>query len=334
MFCKQCGTQLPDGSTFCTKCGTQLTDARSAPAAAAPAAAAPAAAGAAAAPRTIAGIPLRTVAKIGAILAMVAFLLPFITISCTYGGVSSKDSSATYSGFSLLIGREGSEAQKYVKEYGFSTSLNFFLVAAFACAAATCALLFSEIRTKIAALISAAGAVMLLFFRFFFRIHYNLNGSQVKEYIKVKGRFGLYLCILILLATAAACFFDDAAELKLPNGKTLLPASTTLPPFIQQGGQPVVPPPAAAAALPIPPAPPAPDPQKTADEIFSDVSDAAARAAETVPDAVTDAADAVADTAADAADAVADTAADAVDAAADAADSAIGDLTGNSDPQA
>ena len=52
----------------------------------------------------IAGVPIRLITKIVIVLALLAFALPFVTISCSMGEYGGDQEIATYSGFDLMAG--------------------------------------------------------------------------------------------------------------------------------------------------------------------------------------------------------------------------------------
>ncbi len=52
----------------------------------------------------IAGVPIRLITKIVIVLALLAFALPFVTISCSMGEYGGDQEIATYSGFALMAG--------------------------------------------------------------------------------------------------------------------------------------------------------------------------------------------------------------------------------------
>lgn len=211
MFCKHCGTQIPDGSETCPSCGGALTNS------AAPAGASQAAnnanAGAAvkeladtftgiAAEKT-AGLPLALIAKVCVLIALVAFFLPFISVSCT----QDKSVKESYSGFRLMLSIEKKD-DSVASNSESDPKPNVFLIAAFAGGAAAAVIIFRKKNIKLAAIISGISALVLILFRMTFRSYYDFP-SEYAKYIKVKTKFGLLLCILMMLATAAACFLES-----------------------------------------------------------------------------------------------------------------------------
>lgn len=210
MFCKHCGTQIPDGSETCPSCGGALTNS------AAPAGASQAAnnanAGAAVkeladtftgiAVEKTAGLPLALIAKVCVLIALVAFFLPFISVSCT----QDKSVKESYSGFRLMLSIEKKD-DSVASNSESDPKPNVFLIAAFAGGATAAVIIFRKKNIKLAAIISGISALVLILFRMTFRSYYDFPKEYAK-YIKVKTKFGLLLCILMMLATAAACFLE------------------------------------------------------------------------------------------------------------------------------
>ncbi len=302
MFCKQCGKELPDGSVFCPDCGAQQT------ADAAPAAAA---AGGGAA-KAIAGLSKRSWAKLGLVLTLLCFFLPFVTVSCTGSG---KQLSETYNGFELMttIGSGNDELLQQRTDSDSSAKPNIFALGAFGCAVGALVVLYRGKKSKTAGIVSACGAGCLFLLSATFRPYYGLNDKDIKSYITVSSRFGLVFAMLLFLTVMVICLIDKGIpETGFPfiNVKSADPAAT-----------------AAAAVQSVKST--ASDAVDAAKDAASDAVDAvkstASDAVDAAKDAASDAVDAVKDTASDAVDAVKDTASDAVDAAKDAAS----DLTNN-----
>lgn len=224
MFCKHCGTQIPDGSETCPSCGGALTQnaasqakaapqtENAAPTANAPQAANTANAGAAvkeladtftgiAAEKT-AGLPLALIAKVCVLVALLAFFLPFVSVSCT----QDKSVKENYSGVRLMLSLEKKD-DSVASNSDSKPKPNIFLIAAFAGGVASAVIIFRKKNIKLAAIISGISALVLLLFRMSFRSYYDFP-SEYSKYIKVKTKFGLLLCILMMLATAAACFLE------------------------------------------------------------------------------------------------------------------------------
>ncbi|MBR3267135.1 MAG: zinc ribbon domain-containing protein [Oscillospiraceae bacterium] len=131
MFCKNCGQQIPDNSAVCPNCAAPIIPAApQQPAFAQPAPAGAGAAGLGGVADNIVsktnGLPVRLIAKIALVLALLAFFLPFVSVSCnmdemgSYGGDMDEvvDELGTddfgwgpYSGFSIMFGKL--DATKY-----------------------------------------------------------------------------------------------------------------------------------------------------------------------------------------------------------------------------
>ncbi|MCR4795843.1 MAG: zinc-ribbon domain-containing protein [Ruminococcus sp.] len=211
MFCKHCGSQIPDGSEKCPSCGGSLTGS----------AASPASFNSAnstsvkeladnftniAAERT-AGLPLGLIAKVCILIALVTFFLPFVSVSCKDNEYASKMEEKSYSGFTLMLDLEDDDDES-LDSLESDPKPNIFLILAFAGGVATAVFIFYKKKYKLAAMISGASAIALILFRMTFFSYYDLP-SESKKYIDIDTKFGLLLCILMMLTTAAACFLED-----------------------------------------------------------------------------------------------------------------------------
>ncbi|MBP5431797.1 zinc ribbon domain-containing protein [Ruminococcus sp.] len=205
MYCKHCGAQIPDGSETCTSCGGDLKPKT-----------APLSAGGASvkelansvtdiAAQKTSGMPLLLIAKVCVLVALVAFFLPFVSVSCT----KDKSIKENYSGFRMMFSIEKKD-DDVAKNADSDPKPNVFLLAAFAGGVATAVVLFRKSdkkSLKIASIVSAASAAAILLFRMTFRSYYDIP-KEYSEYIKVNTKFGLLLSILMMLATAAACYLE------------------------------------------------------------------------------------------------------------------------------
>ncbi|WP_295092833.1 zinc ribbon domain-containing protein [Ruminococcus sp.] len=231
MFCKHCGTQIPDGSETCPSCGGALTK-NVIPKTEAPVQAEvsqtgdppqpnnTANAGASVkeladsvtglAVQKTAGMPLALIAKVCVLVAILAFFLPFVSVSCT----QDKSIKENYSGVRLMFSIEKKDDSVMSNsESDSDPKPNIFLIAAFGGGIAAAVIIFKKKNLKLASIISGVCALVLLLFRVSFRSYYDFPKEYAK-YIKVKSKFGLLLCLLMFLVTAAACF------LELKNTKT------------------------------------------------------------------------------------------------------------------
>ena len=212
MFCKYCGSQIPDDSKVCSSCGKTL--------AAAPPPVAPPPAGmpgtnpvgnltsGVTAAISGSGLPLAKVIRITLIAAILVFFLPFMTVSCE--GYSSKDLSETYSGFELVT-TIGSGSDELLQQSKQSAKMNIFVAGALVCAIAAAALYFTAKNHKVGAMMSLIGAGLLVLARLTFRIYYGLNG-EYSDYIKVEMRFGMILAILLFIVNAALLKSSEAPQ--------------------------------------------------------------------------------------------------------------------------
>ena len=204
MYCKHCGAQIPDGSTFCSACGGQLDSVQTEKAV--PAQTGTAAANPAAALSTV------SITKLALILALLAFFLPFVTVSCS----SSESLSESYSGVEMIT-TLGSKNDQLLSQSGKDAKSNLFVTASFACGVAAAVFLFWKDDKKKTAILSAAAAAFLVVFRLTFRIYYGLNVKEYKDYIKVKTKFGLLFCIVMFAVVAGM------------HLKEILPAAVSTP---------------------------------------------------------------------------------------------------------
>jgi len=190
MFCKSCGSMVPDGTAVCPTCSAPITPSQpAAPAFQQPAPApafgqAPAPAlssGSNAIAEKTKGLPVRLIAKISMILALVAFFLPFVSVSCNMDEMGSYSSEfenvseelgtddfgwGPYSGFNIMFGKlDGTkyygipedmqeEAEEEMDDempsslFGddddgnLGDGINFWMLLSFLCGAGTIAMLF------------------------------------------------------------------------------------------------------------------------------------------------------------------------------------------------
>ena len=210
MFCKYCGTQIPDNSAVCSSCGKQLN----APPPTQPAATPP--------PRTFStpagsgvqaanSVPVSKIIRISLIAVLLVFFLPFMTVSCSQ--TETKSLSETYSGIELAT-TIGSSNDELLKESKKSAKPNYIVLVSLICGIAAAALVFTKNDYKKAAVLSAAGAAALVIARLTFRMYYGLNG-EYKELIDVDMRFGMIFAIALFLVNAVLCN-TEAAGAKAP----------------------------------------------------------------------------------------------------------------------
>lgn len=206
MFCKHCGTQIPDGSEKCPSCGGDLTNkAASQTALNGSSVKEIADSVTSIAAEKTAGLPLTLIAKVCILVALVAFFLPFVSVSCT----QEKSMTESYSGFRLMLNIDKDD-DKLTEQSDKDQKANIFLLLAFAGGVATAVFLFYKKNLKLASMISGASALLLLLFRITFRSYYGFSDipDNYAKYLDVDTKFGLVLCILMMLATAAACFLE------------------------------------------------------------------------------------------------------------------------------
>ena len=218
MFCQYCGTQIPDGANFCPNCAKPLNTApQPAPAESFVPTMPAASTGGTAQTGTHSSnilldlVPvnlnktlLGRIVRIAVLTVMVCFLLPFVSVSCDGSkDLGVKDMTETYTGFELLT-TAGSSDDQLIKESKQSAKVNVFVILAFCCAVGSAAAVYVMKNYRLTALLSAAGAGLLVLMRLTFRSYYDLNG-QYADIIDVDTKFGLVLAILNFLLLAFAC---------------------------------------------------------------------------------------------------------------------------------
>lgn len=255
MFCKHCGTQIPDGSETCPSCGGALTKNAAPKAEATAQAASPqqtanaANAGASVkeladsvtdlAAQKTAGLPLALIAKVCVLVALLAFFLPFVSVSCT----QDKSIKENYSGVRLMFSIEKKDDSVMSNSESKSDPKpNIFLIAAFGGGIAAAVMIFTKKNLKLASIVSGISALVLLLFRVSFRSYYDFPKEYAK-YIKVKSKFGLLLCLLMLLATAAACYLETKNAQPAVSGAEPPVLPPTPPPPAEQPAPPTEQPP-------------------------------------------------------------------------------------------
>lgn len=251
MNCTNCGAPLPDNGRFCEKCGTPAPNA--APTGGVGAnntpggyqagtpAPTPYPAPTPAPAATAQTASVRLLVKAALAIAILCFILPFVTVSCDYEGKTEK--LATYQGIDLLFGEKyENDASQGADEYG--GKLNPYLWAAFGLTIASLVLVIKK-KDKIPYILSGIAALAMLIFRFSFASFYGLD--TIEEYIDIDFWFiGFYLSLLMMIAATVGQWFAEAQE-KLPTnaganfggggGGYQQPAPINIP-VSQMGGQP------------------------------------------------------------------------------------------------
>lgn len=183
------------------------------------------------------GIPLRLIAKIAFLLALVCFLFPFVSVSCdtsTLAAMSGEDSAnmefeIEYKGYNLIFPStisaknlktsdddingeleniEEEAEEDGGEEYGSEEESNIWLILTAICCIAGCVIMFLKIN-KLLPLISAGcalfGTISLFIFKSGFRDRYlksdltEMEGMDISSYLKVNFKFGFILCLIMVI---------------------------------------------------------------------------------------------------------------------------------------
>ncbi len=246
MFCPKCGATIPDESRFCERCGATI----SANPASAPNPGAPQTtvmpAGAPAAAQAVTETPkaksFRLIAKIALVIALLAFFMPFTTVSCDYNG--SEQELATYSGVELMVGKDYEDDDDDDRDY--KNKANPYLTLSFLVAIAALVLAIKKQKT-IPFVLSGISALLLIIYQVTFKSFYDFDGMEYGKYITTEVRGGFVLCLLMLIATTVLLLLAD-----LDKSPALPPQAPAKIPV-----NPQAPPPPVAMQTP----PPAPAPQ-------------------------------------------------------------------------
>lgn len=259
MFCPKCGNNVPDGNAFCPQCGSPL----GAGDAAQPAQqqyqqpvqqqyqqpaqqmyGQPAAAGVGVGFGQITGmlqgIPLKLVAKVAFLVAIVCFLFPFMSVSCdasaaaSLAGESADDGDykfeVVYKGYNMIFPstissknvktgsgfddmmEEEDEDEDDDSEYGSEEKTNVWLIITVLACAAGAVILFlkhEQLFMLIATGCAGLSTLCLIIFRSTFVKRYITNGETdlegMEDYLKVNTKFGFILCMVAVIVALIAC---------------------------------------------------------------------------------------------------------------------------------
>ena len=200
MFCPKCGKEISDDSRFCEACGTPIQQAAPAPQPTAPQpaavpAAAPASGGILAHIKTI-GIS----AKVAVILALVAFFMPFVTISCNYE--DKEEDIVTYSAMDMITmdSYDASDAESVYssakEDEEFGGKFNLWITGAFAAGVASIVLVLRNKKT-VPVVLDGVGALLVILTGASFDSFYGLDDLN---YIESHLQSGFYFMLLMFLA--------------------------------------------------------------------------------------------------------------------------------------
>ncbi len=206
MFCKYCGHQMPDYVGRCPSCGKILSPISAPSSTVQPVISSNSSSVRKFAERITriaiektAGCPHLHIARVSVLIALFAFTLPFISVSCTYNGESEEYS---FSGIRLCIAEKDSDSDSESMRYPVPKP-NLFLLIAFAGGIVTAFFLFKR-NAKVAARISCISVIALLLFRVtLFGYYDELSSDDV-----VESKFGFFLCVVMMLMTAVASFLE------------------------------------------------------------------------------------------------------------------------------
>lgn len=200
MFCPKCKKEISDDSRFCEACGTPIQQAAPAPQPTAPQpaavpAAAPASGGILAHIKTI-GIS----AKVAVILALVAFFMPFVTISCNYN--DKEEDIVTYSAMDMITmdSYDASDAESAYssaqEDEEFGGKFNLWITGAFAAGVASIVLVLRNKKT-VPVVLDGVGALLVILTGASFDSFYGLDELN---YIESHLQSGFYFMLLMFLA--------------------------------------------------------------------------------------------------------------------------------------
>lgn len=204
MFCPKCGKEISDDSRFCEICGTPIQQAAPAPQPIAPGTAPQPAAVPAAAPAS-SGIlaHIKTIgisAKVAVILALVAFFMPFVTISCNYN--DKEEDIVTYSAMDMITmdSYDASDAESAYssaqEDKEFGGKFNLWITGAFAAGVASIVLVLRNKKT-VPVVLDGVGALLVILTGASFDSFYGLDELN---YIESHLQCGFYFMLLMFLA--------------------------------------------------------------------------------------------------------------------------------------
>ena len=168
--------------------------------------------------------PMRMIARIAVLLALLSFCLPFVLVSCN----GSTEYSQNYSGVRLMTGKE-SKNDNMASQRDSDGKVNIFLIAAFGSTAVSGVILLiikkKDVRLLTAGL-NAFSLLMMIIFRLSFRAYYGLNkvdketGLDASKMINVETKFGFKLCVFLLIVAALLCLIDNTGVVRDTGEKT------------------------------------------------------------------------------------------------------------------
>ena len=195
MFCKKCGSEVPDGMKFCTHCGTAIEQICSLS-------------------KNEQGenpvvdlskkndINSVTIAKMLLLVAILCFFLPFVAVSC-------QGQSADMSGFDAMLGDTFNEDSE------LDLPVNIFLLIAFVLGVINLFTSFEKKKNKAyanAGFSALGAAVMLLICRFSLWSYYDLN-DNARYMLDFDFRYGWWLSLLSFIGSGLCFLYKYGDEL-------------------------------------------------------------------------------------------------------------------------
>lgn len=159
---------------------------------------------------SVAGISVRAAAFLMLTAALLCFFTPFLSIVST----SAKDVvTETHTGWSWMTSSGMKNGLFYSEWCAKMPVCNLWLIFAVLCILAAGVLLLTHLPRRYAAGCCGGAVLLVLCFRFFVRLDYQLGSPKLPEFVlSSDAHAGMLLCILLLLAAGLFCLFDGEEE--------------------------------------------------------------------------------------------------------------------------